>query len=132
MIPADEREGAWDAIHEALPSRWQVGPPTFDPGVVRPDGLMGAFTVTANGPHPGRGKVPVTVSGRGESEVAALRDLDDRLRGVSKPDGTRMDELRRRLRFADVDGAEGWSVETEGRRLTPDELAGVIGRYRGL
>jgi hypothetical protein len=43
---------------------------------------MGAFSVTARGPHPGRGKAPVTVSGTGEDEAAALHDLNDRLRGV--------------------------------------------------
>ena len=56
-------EAAWDAVHEALPARWRVGPVTFHPGVLGPDGCMGAFSVTARGPHPGRGKVPVTVSG---------------------------------------------------------------------
>jgi hypothetical protein len=28
---ADTRDAAWDAVHEALPARWQVGPVTFDP-----------------------------------------------------------------------------------------------------
>ena len=79
------REDAWGAVHEALPARWQVGPVTYDPGVVRPDGLMGAFSVTARGPHPGRGKAPTTVSGTGADEAAALRDLDARLRGVARP-----------------------------------------------
>jgi hypothetical protein len=125
------RETAWDAVHEALPARWAVGPITFDPGAIRPDGLMGAFSVTARGPHPGRGKAPVTVSGTGEDETAALRDLDDRLRGVPKPNGTRLDELRRRLRFAYVDGAEEWTRQNVGRGLTRDELGGVIGRYVG-
>src|SRR5207247_854921 len=63
---------------------------TFDPGVVRTDGYLGAFSVTARGPHPGRGKAPVTVSGAGENDTAALRDLDVRLRGVPKHDGTRL------------------------------------------
>ena len=84
----DRREAAWDAVHEALPARWHVGPPTFDPGVVRPDGLMGAFTVTARGPHPGRGKTPQTVTGTGDDETAALRELDERLRGVPQPKGS--------------------------------------------
>ena len=53
-----EREAAWFAVHEALPARWHVGPVTFDPG-------RHAFSVTARGPHPGRGKAPVTVSGDG-------------------------------------------------------------------
>jgi hypothetical protein len=96
----DAREAAWDSLWEAIPARWTVGPVTYDPGVLRADGQLGAYHVTARGPHPGRGKAPVTVSGTGEDEAAALRDLDDRLRGVPKPDGTQLDELRRRLRFA--------------------------------
>ena len=28
-----DREVPWDAVHEALPQGWTVGPPTFDPGV---------------------------------------------------------------------------------------------------
>jgi hypothetical protein len=115
-------EAAWDAVHEALPARWLVGPVTYDPGVLRSDGYLGAYHVTARGPHPGRGKAPVTVSGTGEDEAAALRDLDDRLRGVPKPDGGRMDELRRRLRLAYVDRAESWTrvnvrraMSTKGR-----------------
>jgi hypothetical protein len=127
----DAGEAAWDAVHEALPARWRVGPVTFDPGVLRSDGQRGAFSVTARGPHPGRGKAPVTVSGTGNTEEAALRDLDDRLHGVPKPDGTRLDELRGRLRLVYVDGAEEWTRETVGRGLTRDELGRVIGRYRG-
>ena len=67
------REAAWFAVHEALPARWHVGPVIYDPGAVRPDGLMGAFSVTARGPHLGRGKMPVTVSGTGADDVAAPR-----------------------------------------------------------
>lgn len=115
---------AWDAVHEALPARWRVGPPTFDPG-------RQAWSVTAIGPHPGRGKIPQSVSGIGEDESAALQDLDDRLRGVPKPDGTRMDELRRRLRLAYVDGAEAWTRHELERSITCDELGRVIGRYGG-
>ena len=62
-VPPDAREAAWDAVHEALRAFWRVGPVIYDPGVVRPDGLMGAFSVTARGPHPGRGKMPVPASG---------------------------------------------------------------------
>jgi hypothetical protein len=120
----DAREAAWDAVHEALPARWHVGQPSYDPGGPH-------WSVTARGPHPGRGKAPVTVSGKGEDEAAALRDLDDRLRGVPKPDGTQLDELRRRLRFAYVDGAEEWTRQNVGRGLTRDELGRVIVRYVG-
>ena len=124
------REEAWITVHEALPARWCVGQPSVDPGVLRADGYRGAWSVTARGPHPGRGKAPQTVTGTGEDETAALRDLDDRLRGVPKPDGTRLDELRRRLRLAYVDGAEKWTRENIGRGLS-DELSGVLERYTG-
>ncbi len=87
--------------------------------------------MTARGPHPGRGKAPQTVTGTGEDETAALRDLDNQLRGVSKPDGGRMDELRRRPRLAYVEGAEEWTLEHVGRGMTRDELGRVIGRYVG-
>jgi hypothetical protein len=125
------REEAWFAVHEALPARWAVGPVTYDPGVLRADGHLGAFSVTARGPHPGRGNHPHTVSGTGEDEAAALRDLDDRLRGVPKHDGGRMDELRRRLRFAYVEGADDWATQKLGRHLSTEELAAVIDRYAG-
>ena len=115
------RVAAWGAVHEALPARWRVGPVTYDPGIP-------GFSVTAPGPHPGRGNVPQTVSGKGEDEAAALRDLDDRLRGVPQPNGSQMDAMRRRLRFAYVDGAEEWSRENVGRSLTDDELSGVLSR----
>ena len=73
----------------------------------------------------------MTVSGTGEDEAAAQRDLDERLRGVPKPDGTRLDELRRRLRFAYVDGAEDWTRKNIGRRMTGDDLGRVIARFGG-
>ena len=76
----DARETAWPAVHEALPARWHVGPVSFDPG-------RHAWSVSAHGPLPGRGKAPEFVSGSGADEVAALRDLDDRLRAVPKPEG---------------------------------------------
>jgi hypothetical protein len=56
------QEAAWDAVHEALPARWAIGPVTYDPGAH-------AFSVTARGPHPGRGKAPQTVTGNGEDEL---------------------------------------------------------------
>jgi hypothetical protein len=57
-MSSDPREAAWSAVHEALPARWRVGPPSFDPG--RP-----GWSVTAIGPLPGRGKMPTTVSATG-------------------------------------------------------------------
>jgi len=114
-------EDAWAAVHEALPARWQVGPVTYDPG-------RHAWSVTARSGARGRGNPPVTVSGAGEDEIAALRDLDDRLRGVPKPDGTRMDELRRRARFVFVQSAEETWQRIEGRPMTAEELSRVIQR----
>jgi hypothetical protein len=73
----------------------------------------------------------VTVSGLGESEVAALRNLGDHLRGVAGPLGTRMDDLRRRLRFAFLEGAEDESRRSVGRGLTPEEQDRVLRRYSG-
>ena len=116
-----DREAAWDAVHEALPAGWTVGPPTFDPGV-------SAYSVTARTVAAGRGKPPATVTGTGPDEAAALRDLDDRLRGVPQPEGSRMAERERRIRLAYLGGAEEHSRETLGRGLTEDELEGVIRR----
>jgi hypothetical protein len=62
------------------------------------------------------------VTGTGTDEVAALRDLDDRLRGVPKPDGGRLEELNRRLRHAYLDGTEEHSRRRLGRGLTAEEL----------
>jgi hypothetical protein len=93
------------------------------------DPTLGRYSVTARGPHPGRGKIPQSVSGTGEDETAAVRDLGDRLRGVPKPDGGRMDVLRRRLRLAYVEGAETWTRENVGRGLKADELGRVIARF---
>lgn len=124
MIAEDPRTAAWSAVHEALPARWQVGPPSFDPG-------RQAWIVSAVGPHPGRGKIPQSVTGIGEDEVAALLDLDDQLRGVPKPDGTAMDALRRRVRLAYIEGAEEWSRTARGRSMTAEEQRAVIGRYDG-
>jgi hypothetical protein len=118
-----QEAGLW-AVHEAVPARWRVGSVTYDPDRC-------AWSVTAHGPHPGRGKAPQTVTGTGEDEVATLRNLDDRLRGVPKPDGGRLDELRRRLRLAYVQGAEEWSERESGQPLSGDALACIASRYPG-
>ena len=118
------REDVWSAILEALPARWHVGPVTYNPGRY-------AWSVTAHGPLPGRGKVPEFVSGSGADEVAALRDLDDRLRGVPKPDGGRLEELNRRLRQAYLQGAEEDSQKRLGRGLTGEELERALRHYLG-
>ena len=64
-------------------------------------------------------------------EVAALRNLDDRLRGVPKPDGGRLEERSRHLRQAYLSGAEEHSREHEGRGLTAEELERVLRHYPG-
>jgi hypothetical protein len=120
--------GSW----EALPGRWQIGPVTYDPGALRADGYLGAFTVTAREPHPGPGKVPQTVTGRGEEETATLRDLDASLRGSKPADGSYLDDLRWRLRLAYVQGAEEWTREKVGRGMTDGELVVVVKRFAGF
>ncbi len=79
-----KREPAWDAVHEALPAGWTVAPPMYDPGV-------SGWSVTARTVAPPRRKPPVTVTGTGPDEAAALRALDDRLRGVPQPGASRME-----------------------------------------
>ena len=119
--PSEAINEVWNALYDAVPARWHVGKPSFDPG-------RGAWSVTAWGPTPRRGKSQQSVSGTGDDEAAALRDLNDRLRGVPKPNGGRMDELRRRLRMAYMEGAEASSQENVGRGLTTEELGRVIER----
>ena len=63
-------------------------------------------------------------------ETAALRNLDDRLRGVPQPNGSRMAERERRMRLAYLGGAEAYSRETIGRGLSESELEGVVRRSR--
>src|SRR3954463_8464823 len=99
MARMNDRETAWDAVHEALPAGWTVGPPTFDPGVP-------GWSVTARSVASSRRKAPQTVTGTGPEEAVALRALDDRLRGVPQPNGSRMAERERRFRLAYLGGAE--------------------------
>ena len=110
-----DREAAWGAVHEALPPRWQVGPPTYDPG-------RRVWSIKARSGARGRGRQPVIVSGGGGDEVAALRDLDDRLRGVPKREGGRLDELWARARLAYLMGAEDRAKRNRGYPLTAIEL----------
>lgn len=118
-----DREAAWDAVHEALPAGWRVGPVTYSPAIP-------GYSVSAWSGGYSRIKRPQTVQGTGETETAALRALDDRLRGVPQPDGSRMAERERRIRLAYLEGAEDWSRETTGRSLSQAELDRVIGRFR--
>jgi len=115
---------AWEALVDAVPPRWHVARPSFDPE-------RRVWVVTAWGPRLGSGSTRQSVSGSGEDQAAALRDLDDRLRGVPKPNSEREEELSRRLRMAYVDGAEAFSRETLDRGLTSDELGRVIRGYVG-
>jgi hypothetical protein len=124
-MPIDPREAAWFAVHDALPAYWMVGPVTFDPG-------RQAFSVTARSRHPGRGKMPVTMSGSGQDEIAALVDLHGRLTGADRPveDPAKRALLNRRLRLAFYRGAEE-EATSAGRPMDGDELARVLRRYPG-
>jgi hypothetical protein len=85
----DTGEAAWSAVHESLPARWRVASP---PSIADP--LRKIWSVTAIGPHPGRNGTSPSVTGTGPDEIAALRDLDDQLRGVDHSTGTRLEEVR--------------------------------------
>lgn len=122
--PMDEREEVWGRLHEAMPARWTVGQPSYDPG--RP-----GWSVSAVGPNRGRGKVPTFVSGFGDNELAAVRDLDARLRGEHADGPRRLDEIRATLRLAHVAGAEEWSRADRGVPLSKAELKGVVARFPG-
>ena len=121
---AEALHEAWDALYDSLPGRWHIGKPSYD-------SRLAAWSVSAWGPQPGRGQGPQTVTGVGHSEVAALRDLDARLRAASRSNHDRIEELRGELRMAYIEGAEAFSRETFDRALTPEELRRVLGRYVG-
>jgi hypothetical protein len=122
---SDPREAAWFAVHDALPAYWQVGPVTFDPG-------RRQFSVAARAPHLGRGKRAETVSGAGETEVAALVDLHACLTGMQRPadDAARRAALNRRLRQAFYEGAQDEARQND-RPLDEAELERVLRRYPG-
>ena len=111
-----ELEAAWETVHDALPARWSVRRPSYDPG-------RHAWSISAIAPHPGRDNMPTVVTGNGTDEVAALRDLDNRLRRGPQPGGSRHHELQQRARLAYIAGAVGRWLD-----MTADELARVIGR----
>ena len=93
--PAKRERAALDVL-ERLPSWWVVGPTSYDPG-------NGRWSVTARGPHPGRGKYPETITGTGEDELAAFTDLRIRLderRGAEK-----LGQIDRRGHGAFLEGA---------------------------
>lgn len=120
----DERETVWGRLHEAMPARWTVGQPSYDPG-------RRGWSISAVGPDRGRGKLPTFVSGFGEDELAAVRNLDARLRGEQAAGPRRLDELRATLRLSYLAGAEEWARTELHRPLTPVELEGVVRRFPG-
>jgi|GEM_PF-1583284 hypothetical protein len=119
-----EREEAWGRLHEALPGRWTVALGSYNPGERR-------WSISAVGPNRGRGKLPTFVSGPGENELEAIRDLDARLRGDHSEGPRKLDELRARLRLAYVDGAESWARQELGRPLAHHELQRVVAHFPG-
>ena len=82
--PAKRERAAMDVL-ELLPYRWALGPTSYDPGI-------GRWSYTARRPHPGRGKMPETITGTGEDELAAMIDL-----------AIRLDERRRDDRRAEIE-----------------------------
>ena len=60
-------------------------------------------------------------------ETAVLRDLDNRLRGVRQPDGSRMAERERRIRLAHLESAEELVQRVLERGLSVDELEEPFG-----
>ena len=71
----DPREQAWSNLLEVLPPTWRTGRPTNDPARQQ-------WQIVAIGPkHRERhGPPPESVEGPGVDEVAAVRDLVERLR----------------------------------------------------
>jgi len=119
----DDREAAWFAVHDALPAYWRVGP--VDPA-------RGLFSVTGRAPHAGRGKIPATVSGAGETEIAALAALHGRLSGMPRPtdEAAKRERLNKRLRQAFYRGAEE-DAANRGRPLDEATLGRVLKGYPG-
>jgi hypothetical protein len=93
---------AWDALYDSLPARWHIRMPSYDAGCA-------AWSVTASGPDLAGSDASQRVTGTGDSEAAALRDLDSRLRGMPRPERARVGELRHQLRMAFVDAPEAFS-----------------------
>jgi hypothetical protein len=72
------------------------------------------------------------VTGTGDDETAALRDLDATLRGAKPATGSYLEALRERLRLAYVDGAEEWSRDNVGGSLTVNELTDLLPEVPGV
>jgi len=113
----DAREAAWGAVHDALPAFWRVGPPSFNPE-------RQSWTITTISRHPGRGKIPTTITGYGDDEVAALRDLEVRLVNSPRPtgDAERRAALARRSQHPFVSSRPAMVIGEAGEP-TPREVA---------
>jgi len=105
-----DREDAWDAVHEALPAGWRVAPVTYSPAIP-------GYSVSALSGGYSRTKRPHTVQGTGDTENAALRALDDRLRGVPQPNGSEMEARERRIRLAYSEGAAECPTSFDGQEF---------------
>jgi hypothetical protein len=105
--PALRERAALDVLNR-LPEWWRVGQASYDPGA-------GRWSITARGPHPGRGKKPETVSAQGEDEVAAMTYLSIALDERHRVE--QLQDLDRRGRLAFVDGAEEESQAAQGRPI---------------
>ncbi len=81
--PATRERAALDVL-ELLPDRWALGPTSYDPGI-------GRWSYTVRGPHPGRGKMPETITGTGLDELAMI-DL-----------AIHLDERRKAEKLAEID-----------------------------
>jgi hypothetical protein len=117
--PAKRERAALDVL-ALLPERWAVGPTSYHPGTRR-------WSITARGPHPGRGKAPETLRVTGEDELAAYADLRIQLDERRKAES--LDDIERRGRAAFLGGAEERSQTVEGRPSTADELERVTKWY---
>jgi hypothetical protein len=78
---------AWDVLYDSLPGRWHIGMPTYDTD-------HSTWSVTAWGPGIAGGVPSQSATGTGDSEPAALRDLDRQLRRLPRPNRARIDALR--------------------------------------
>ncbi len=76
---------------------------------------------------PGRRGTPEYVEGAGEDEIAALTYLALALE--ERQGDARRTDLRQRSRLAYIEGSEAESRRSQGRDLTGEELARVIGRF---
>jgi hypothetical protein len=111
---------AWEAVYDALPTSWYIGP------IVYP--RQNVCSVIARGPAEGRGRRGQSVRGSGDCLVAALQDLEQRLLGLADTEAQRQ-ELVRRMRLAYVEGAESFSRFDRGRPLSACELEGVLALF---